>query len=175
MEDSLQYPIGQFDWSQPITLEQRNQWMTDIENTPTSLKSALSGLTAEQLDTPYRPAGWSVRQVAHHLPDSHMNSYIRFKLALTEEKPTIKPYMEDRWATLADSRDTPIETSLVLLSALHERWVILLKSMLCEDFQHSFTHPESGLVTLEQAIGLYAWHGRHHIAQIISLRQRMNW
>jgi uncharacterized damage-inducible protein DinB len=129
----------------------------------------VEGLSEEQLNTPYRPGGWTVRQVVHHLPDSHMNSYVRFKLALTEDAPTIKPYDEALWANLADSSTTPLETSLALLDALHVRWVRLLKSMTDADFMREFRHPESGLIRLDQNLALYAWHGKHHVAHITSV------
>lgn len=172
---NLQYPIGKFERVDKASDEQRAEWIKQIEETPTELRSAVEGLSAEQLDTPYRPGGWTVRQVVHHLPDSHMNSYIRFKLALTEENPIIKPYMEDRWAQLNDYHVTPVEVSLTLLESLHQRWVTLLSSLQDTQFSLTFTNPESGALSLETALGLYAWHGRHHIAQITSLRRRMGW
>jgi hypothetical protein len=172
MNDSLRYPIGRFDIAQTITADKRNLWITEITELPTQLRSAVAGLSPQQLDMPYRPGGWTIRQVVHHLPDSHMNGYIRFKLALTEERPTIKPYTENLWAQLPDYRDTPIETSLVMLSALHERWAILLKSMASHDFSLTVNHPESGPMSLDQAVGLYAWHGKHHLAHITTLLQR---
>ncbi|OFW82105.1 MAG: metal-dependent hydrolase, partial [Alicyclobacillus sp. RIFOXYA1_FULL_53_8] len=155
--DSLRYPIGTYQAPQDISAQQIEDWITEIAATPKSLRSAIEGLTSHQLDTPYRPGGWTVRQVVHHVPDSHLNSYIRFKLALTEDEPTIKPYMEDRWAELADYQNTPIETSLTLLTSLHERWVTLLASMQPADFSRSFKHPESGVLNLDQVVGLYAW------------------
>lgn len=139
------------------------------------LRRAVNGLSLEQLDAPYRPGGWTVRQVTHHLPDSHLNSYTRFKLALTEDEPVIKPYMEDRWAELEDTRSTPIEVSLVLLEALHERWVTLLRSLSATEYRRAFRHPEMGLMPLSTSLALYAWHGKHHVAQITALRERMNW
>ena len=173
--DSLRYPIGTYQAPQDISAQQIEDWIAEIAAAPKSLRSAVDGLTAEQLDTSYRPGGWTVRQVVHHVPDSHLNSYIRFKLALTEDEPTIKPYMEDRWAQLADYQNTPIETSLTLLTSLHDRWVTMLTSMQPADFSRSFKHPESGVLNLDQVVGLYAWHGKHHVAHITSLRQRMNW
>ena len=139
------------------------------------MRAAVNGLSKEQLDTPYREGGWTVRQVVHHVPDSHLNAYTRFKLALTENEPTIKPYAEDRWAELADTRSTPIETSLMLLDSLHDRWVRLLRSLQPEDWKKSFRHPELGLVSLEKNLSLYAWHGRHHVAHVTELRKRMAW
>jgi len=132
-------------------------------------------LSTEQLDTPYRPGGWTVRQVVHHLPDSHLNSYIRFRLALTEKEPTIKPYDQERWAELDDAKTAPIEPSLALLEALHQRWIMLLRSLIPADFARTFNHPEMGIVTLDATLRLYEWHGRHHTAHITSLRERMGW
>jgi hypothetical protein len=172
----LRYPIGP--WSYPqsaITEDQRLGWIRDIATAPAALRAAVDGLTQAHLDTPYRPGGWTVRQVVHHVADSHMNGYVRFKLALTEDVPTIKPYDEALWATLAEVRTSPIETSLVLLEALHVRWVRLLESMTAADFARRFHHPESGTLTLEQYLAGYAWHGRHHTAHITSLRGRMGW
>jgi len=139
------------------------------------LRAAVAGLNEEQLNTPYRDGGWTVRQVIHHVPESHMNAYIRFKLALTENEPTIKPYDEAAWAETADVRDTPIEVSLTLLDNLHKRWVVLLKSMSDADFAKQFRHPELGVVPLEKNLALYAWHGNHHAAHITSLRERKQW
>lgn len=174
--DNFQYPIGKFERVGQISAEQRAEWIKQIAETPDKLRSAVSGLSAEQLDTPYRHGGWKVRQVVHHLPDSHMNGYIRFKLALTEQNPIIKPYMENRWAELDDYHNTPIEVSIILLESLHERWVTLLSNLQDTQFSRTFTNPESGdTSSLESALGLYAWHGRHHIAHITSLRERMGW
>jgi hypothetical protein len=139
------------------------------------LRAAAAGLNEDQLSTPYRDGGWTLRQVIHHVPDSHMNAYIRFKLALTENAPTVKAYDEAAWAELADTRDTPIEVSLALLENLHERWVGLLRSMSEADFQKQFRHPDLGLVPLERNLALYAWHGKHHVAHITSLRERRGW
>jgi uncharacterized damage-inducible protein DinB len=171
----LRYPIGPFKMDENITGEKQQLFIDQIAETPSRLRAAVDGLTVPQLDTPYRPEGWTVRQVVHHLPDSHLNSYIRFKLALTEEEPTIKPYREDRWAQLEDARTAPIATSLSLLESLHSRWVLLLRSLTPADFVRTFQHPEMGIVSLEQNLCLYAWHGRHHVAQITSLRERMRW
>ena len=174
MED-LQYPVGKFHWSGGASDEQLRQWIDEIAAAPAQFRAAVSGLSPEQIDTPYRPGGWTVRQVIHHVPDSHLNSYVRFRLALTEQEPTIKPYDQERWAELRDSRTAPIEVSLLLLESLHERWTILLRSLTASDWKLTFRHPELGVVTLEQNAGLYAWHGRHHIAHITSLRERMGW
>ncbi len=171
----LRYPIGKFSFDDEITPEKRRQCIQQIAAAPAQLRAAVAGLSPEQLDTPYRPGGWTVRQVVHHVPDSHLNSYIRCKLALTEEEPTIKPYDEKRWAELEDVRATPVEVSLMLLESLHRRWVLLLESLAPADFARKFRHPELGALTLEQNIALYAWHGRHHVAHITSLRQRMGW
>ena len=171
----LRYPIGRFKVDGTPTGEQIQQAIIEISATPAEIRAAVEGLTPSQLDTPYRPGGWTVRQVVHHVPDSHLNSYCRFKLALTEDEPTIKAYHEDRWAELDDSRTTPIEVSLAMLGALHHRWVLLLKSLAPADFARTFRHPEIGVISLAQNVCLYAWHGRHHAAQITALRERMEW
>jgi uncharacterized damage-inducible protein DinB len=158
-----------------ITTEKRQLYIEQIAETPAKLRAAVDGLSSQQLDTPYRPGGWTVRQVVHHLPDSHLNSYIRFKLAMTEDEPTIKPYHEDRWAQLEDARTAPVTTSLSLLESLHSRWILFLRSLTPEDFGRTFQHPEMGLMNLEKNLCLYAWHGRHHVAQINSLRERLRW
>jgi DinB superfamily len=174
-ESSLRYPVGKFSFPKSISVEQRREWIRDIAAAPALLRAAVAGLNEAQLDTPYRPEGWTVRQVVHHVPESHMNSYVRFKLALTEDVPTIKPYDEARWARLPDIAVTPIETSLALLEALHARWAPLLEGMSVADFGRAFRHPEIGLVRLDQNLALYAWHGKHHAAHITSLRERMGW
>ncbi|MGD0269162.1 MAG: YfiT family bacillithiol transferase [Candidatus Sulfotelmatobacter sp.] len=171
----LRYPIGKFKFEGPTTPEQREELLNQIEQAPSRLRAAVKGLSDQQLDTPYRPEGWSVRQVAHHVPDSHLNAYIRYKLALTEDEPTIKPYAEDRWAQLADTQATPVEVSLAMLDSLHNRWVHLLRSLQPDDWKRAFRHPELGLVSLEKNLALYAWHGRHHVAHITSLRERNGW
>jgi hypothetical protein len=139
------------------------------------MRAAIKGLSTTQLDTPYRDAGWTVRQVLHHVPDSHMNAYTRFKLALTEDEPTIKPYMEDRWANLEDTRSTPPEVSLTLLDSLHDRWVRVLRAIKPEEWKRTLRHPEMGVLNLEKTLALYSWHGRHHVAHVTELRKRMNW
>ncbi len=171
----LRYPVGKFHFDGPTTEEEKYKLIDDIAYAPANLRAAVKGLSAQQLDTPYRPDGWTVRQVAHHVPDSHLNAYIRFKLALTEEEPTIKPYAEDQWAQLADTRTTPVEVSLTLLDSLHERWVRLLRSLQPEEWKRTFRHPELGPVSLEKNLALYAWHGRHHVAHITALRERSGW
>ncbi|GMK40993.1 putative metal-dependent hydrolase [Paenibacillus sp. CCS19] len=178
MNDSynLQYPIGKFAVEGPVHEEQRTAWIGEIERLPEELSAAVAGLSEEQLETPYRDGGWTIRQVVHHLADSHMNSYMRFKLAATEELPTIKPYYEDRWAELADGAHAPIELSLQLLKSLHTRWVYFIKSLRPEQFDRAFVHPEHGrAMTLNDALGMYAWHGRHHVAHIAGLRERKGW
>jgi hypothetical protein len=174
--NDLRYPVGEFQLENDrLSDEQRLQFIEQIADAPVNLRAAIKGLSEEQLDTPYRPDGWTVRQVVHHLPDSHMNAYIRFKLALTEDDPIIKPYDEARCAGLADSRLGPIKASLNLLESLHERWVTLLRLLSPEDWTRSFQHPECGRVSLNMNVALYAWHSRHHVAHITALRERMGW
>jgi uncharacterized damage-inducible protein DinB len=172
--DQLRYPVGRFT---PIenTVPARTECIRAIGQLPTRLCAAVAGLNDSQIDTPYRDGGWTVRQVVHHLADSHANSVIRFKLALTEDCPTIKPYDENAWAQLPDSKSLPIDSSLSFISAMHERWVALLQSMSEADFQRDYVHPERGRQNLLTALGIYAWHGRHHTAHITALRARKNW
>jgi DinB superfamily len=172
---SLRHPIGKQKIEGDITDEMLKQFIKEIEDAPAELRKAISGLNEEQLNTPYRPGGWTVKQVVHHLPDSHLNCYIRFKLALTENEPLVKPYKEAAWAALKDSILTPADVSLNLFDALQTRWTVLLRSMSKEDFARKYNHPENGLVRLDRVTAVYAWHGRHHIAHITSLRKRMNW
>jgi hypothetical protein len=169
------YPVGKFAYDGPPSEEQRQKFIAEIEHTPAALRAAVAGLSPQQIEAPYREGGWTVRQVVHHVPDSHMNAYVRFKLALTEDEPTIKPYAEDRWAKLPDSQSTPLETSLVLLGVLHDRLVRLLRSLTAEQWKRSFRHPELGAMPLEKNLALYAWHGRHHAAHITELRKKMDW
>jgi len=169
------FPIGKFHYEGTPSKEQLAKFISEIEQTPAAIRAAVDGLSPQQLDTPYRDGGWTVRQVVHHVPYSHMNAYVRFKLALTEDEPTIKPYFEDRWAKLADTQSTSIEVSLALLENLHRRWVQLLRSLGPEDWKRTFKHPELGLVVLEKNVAIYAWHGKHHTAHIIELRKRMGW
>jgi hypothetical protein len=171
----LRYPVGPFEYEGTLSPEQRQAMIDQIAATPGKMRSAVAGLSEEQLDTPYRPEGWTVRQVVHHVPESHLNSYVRFKLAITEDEPTIKTYFEDRWAQLDDARTAPIELSLDLLETLHKRWVWFLRSLKDGDFGRTFRHPELGKVSVDKNIALYAWHGRHHVAHITSLRERMGW
>jgi hypothetical protein len=171
----LRYPVGEFKFTGAISDDDRVAFIRRIEETPARMRAAVAGLTEEQIDTPYRPEGWTVRQVVHHVPESHLNSYLRFKLAITEDEPTIKPYFEDRWAALDDARQAPIALSLDLLDALHSRWVWFLRSLQPADFERTFRHPELGIVSLDKNVALYAWHGRHHVAHITSLRERLGW
>jgi hypothetical protein len=171
----LRYPIGEFDWSAPVDARLRPRHIEEIAGAGQRYREAVRGLDAQQLDTPYRPGGWTVRQVIHHVPDSHMNCFIRFRLALTEDEPIIKPYDEARWAELADSRTAPVEISLQLLESLHSRWVSMMQGMSDSDFARTFRHPEVGLLRLDTALAGYAWHCRHHAAHITSLRERMGW
>jgi uncharacterized damage-inducible protein DinB len=168
------YPIGKFSYSGPLSPEQTKQYLKDVEETPARLREAVAGLNNQQLDTPYREGGWTVRQLAHHVPDSHMNAYIRFKLALTEDVPTIKPYIQDRWAQLPDSK-APIDVSLTLLDCVHQRWMMVLHSLGAPDWKRTFNHPEMGPMTLDKTLALYSWHGRHHVAHVTSLRKQKGW
>lgn len=146
-----------------------------IAAAPAGLRAAIRGLSDEQLDTPYRPAGWTVRQLVHHVADSHMNAYTRFRLAFTEENPTIKPYEEAKWAELEDARTMPVDVSLALLDAMHERLVTLLRTAPDSHFQRTLTHPENGPMTVDALLSIYSWHGKHHVAHVTSLRERMKW
>ncbi len=171
----LKYPIGKFQHTGAIDSSQRELWIERLRSLPGAIRSAVHGLTDMQLDTPYRPHGWTVRQVVHHLPDSHMNSYVRFRIALTEDSPSIRAYKQDRWAQLSDARSGPVEPSLQILDGLHARWTALLDSLNEEEFGRVFHHPELREVRLDWALGLYAWHSGHHLAHITGLRRRMNW
>ncbi len=171
----LRYPIGPFEEPAEIRPEDRSRFIRELERLPEELRAAVGGLSEAQLDTPYRPAGWTLRQVAHHVPDSHLNSYVRMRLALTEDAPTIRPYFEDRWAELPDSSRAPVGLSLELIEALHGRWAFMLRRLEPEQWTRTFRHPERGTVTLQGNLALYAWHGRHHVAQITSLRARLGW
>jgi hypothetical protein len=169
------YPIGRFTPDPTTTPEARAGHINEIASLPSRFRQALAGLSPQQLDTPYREGGWTVRQVAHHVPDSHVNAYVRCKLALTEATPTIKPYDEGAWAKLKDTELTPVDVSLSLLEATHTRWITLLHSLQPADFQRGFNHPEAGVRDLNWLVALYAWHGNHHLAHITSLRERMKW
>jgi DinB superfamily len=197
VSEDLKYPVGKFEKQATYSSSERAEFIQVLENAPAQLRAAVAGLSESQLETPYRPEGWTVRQVVHHVPDSHMNAFIRMKLALTEDKPIIKPYDETAWALLSDSRG-PCEVSFILLEALHSRWVELLRDMTEADWKRGFVHPEMlksdqaraaenpewaqgfsadqfGVITLKQALGTYAWHSRHHVAHVTSLRARMGW
>ena len=173
--NDLRFPIGEFHFAGSATAQQKEAFLEDIARTPANMRAAIRGLTETQLNTPYRRDGWTVRQVVHHVPDSHLNSYVRFKLALTEDDPTIKPYAEDRWAELADTSATPVAVSLTLLESLHDRWMRLLRALTPAQWQRSYRHPELGPMTLEKTLALYAWHGKHHVAHITELRKRLSW
>jgi len=173
--DELRYPTGRFARPDSLTADQRRAAIETIVATPSKLRAAVRGLGDSQLDTPYRPGGWTVRQVIHHVPDSHANAYCRFKLALTEDTPTIKPYDESAWAKLEDSRTTSIETSLTMLDVIHDRWVRILRAMSPEDFSRRLNHPENGIMSLDQLLTMYAWHGPHHVAHVTRLREREGW
>jgi hypothetical protein len=164
--DALRYPIGRFVAPEKISAADRAKYIEEIAATPAALRAAVKGLSETQLDKPYRPGGWTIRQVVHHVPDSHLNAYSRMKLALTEDEPTITPYMEDRWAELPDSRVVPVETSLRLLEAVQERWVAIMRSMTDAQWHRAYMHPEMGRYPLDRQAALYAWHGKHHVAHI---------
>jgi uncharacterized damage-inducible protein DinB len=173
--EALQYPIGRFDWTAKPAKDDRPGWIRTIAATPSALRDAIAGLTPEQLDVPYREGGWTIRQVVHHYADDHMNSYVRFKLALTEDAPLIKGYLQGVWAELPDARSGDVSPSLQLLAALHERWVMAWESLSEKDWERTFVHPTRGPVSLEHLAALYAWHGLHHVAQITGLRERKGW
>lgn len=171
----LRYPVGRFEAPASISKADRAQFIEEIERLPERLRTSVSGLDDAQLDTPYRPGGWTVRQVVHHLADSHMNSFVRFKLALTEESPTIKPYDEAAWADTADARELAVDSSLALIEGLHRRWAVLLRSLDEAQYQRTFRHPERGVMRLDVTLAMYAWHCRHHVAHVTRLRERMEW
>ena len=173
--DDIRYPIGPCVWSTEVSADERLQHIRDIAEMPVKLREAFAGLAPRHLDIPYREGGWSIRQIVHHLPDSHMNSYVRFKLALTESDPTIKPYNEALWAEMTEARTAPIEVSLDLTEALHRRWVLMLEAMQPADFDRSLRHPEIGTLALKSLLAGYGWHCRHHVAQIVATRRRLGW
>lgn len=174
--EQLRYPIGRFVFPETTDQSTLQQWINDIDALPHLLNAVTKDLTENQLDTPYRPEGWTIRQVVHHLADSHINSHVRYRLALTEDNPSILPYLEAQWALLEDAKHSPIEPSLMLLEGLHQRWVVLMNSMSADDFQRTFYHPGRGrTLTLSMNTGLYAWHGKHHVAHITRLRERYGW
>jgi len=174
-EQDLQYPIGRADRSPSLSAGERAQRIDAIASAPAQLRLAVAGLTDEQLDTPYRPGGWTVRQVVHHVADSHMNASIRFRSGFTEENPTIKPYDQKAWAELPDVRHLPVDVSLRILESMHERLVHLLQAVQPSMFARTIMHPENGPMTLDQVLNVYAWHGRHHAAHITGLRDRQGW
>ncbi|MBE0551338.1 MAG: bacillithiol transferase BstA [Ignavibacterium sp.] len=175
MQIDPRYPIGKFEKSMTVTKEIRGDCIKTIETLPSQLRKAVENLSEQQLDTPYRKGGWTVRQVIHHLPDSHINAYVRFKLALTETNPTIKTYEEHLWAELPDTFKTPIDVSLTLLESLHARWAVLLRSLIDEQLEKTFQHPEWRDITLDKTLALYAWHSKHHLAHITELKKKMGW
>ena len=168
----LKYPLGEFEPPKEVTQNDIERWIQEIQIFPGNLRRTIEKLSEKQLSAPYRPGGWQVRQLVHHVCDSHLNAYIRFKLTLTEDQPTIKPYDQTRWAELPDNDKIPIGDSLDFLELLHKRWVILLKALQPEDFERQLNHPESGVHSLKRYLGLYAWHGNHHLAHITGALQR---
>ena len=174
--DDLRYPAGRFTpKGAPLTPEERADFMDGIAALPGELKEALAGLSDAQLDMPYRDGGWSSRQIAHHIADSHLNAFVRFKLALTEDVPTIKPYGQEAWAALADVHGVPVEASVKIVEGLHQRWAQLLRALTPEQFARGLAHPEIGEIDLDFLLSLYSWHGHHHVTQIVALRQRQGW
>jgi len=174
MED-LRYPIGKFNLPGPLTDQARREMIRTIAETPKRIRNAVAGLSDAQLNTPYREGGWSVRQVVHHVADSHMNAYVRFKLGVTEQEPKVKTYEEKLWAETFDARSAPVEVSLLLLENLHRRWVLFLESLGAADFKRKIDHPDNGPMDLNDLLSLYSWHGRHHEGHILNLRKRMGW
>ncbi|MES2179422.1 MAG: putative metal-dependent hydrolase [Gemmatimonadota bacterium] len=174
-ESDLRYPVGRMELTPSLTATERAHAIEAIAATPAGLRAAVDNLTDAQLDTPYRPGGWTVRQLVHHVADSHVNAYTRFRLALTEDNPTIKPYDEARWAELPDAASLPIDVSLTILDAIHVRLVTLLRTLTPDQCTRTLSHPENGPMTIDSLLGVYSWHGRHHTAHVTSLRERMNW
>lgn len=169
------YPVGKFELPKEVSPALRQAAIDELAATPAKVRAAVAGLSETQLDTPYREGGWTVRQVVHHLVDSHMNAYIRLRFALTENQPTIKPYDENNWANLEDARSAPVEVSLKLLDPLHERWVRLLRSLKREQYARTLLHPDHGIKNVDWLLFLYSWHGRHHTAHISELRKQKGW
>ncbi|MDZ4859943.1 MAG: putative metal-dependent hydrolase [Candidatus Hydrogenedentes bacterium] len=169
------FPVGEFSSPGEITPRLLDEYIDTIASAPSAFRGAVAGLSSAQLDTPYRDGGWTVRQVVHHMADSHMNSFVRYKLALTEENPTIKPYAEDRWAELIDGKAADVEVSLRLLEGIHERWVMLVRAFTLTEWERTFNHPERGKVRLDSTMAMYAWHCRHHLAHITVLRDQKGW
>jgi hypothetical protein len=175
MDTDLLYPIGQFEKPDTITAAHVQQWIDELAGSAEQLRYAVAGLSPQQWDTPYRPGGWTIRQVVHHVADAQMHNYIRFKRALTEKEPEVYVWEHDGWAEMADSRTEPPEVSLQLIEALNHRWVVMLRSLEATDFKRSFLHPVMGRMNLDEALGLFVWHIRHHVTHITHLRQRMGW
>jgi uncharacterized damage-inducible protein DinB len=169
------YPVGKFQKPGELTMDDRKLLIDQIAEAPAAMRAAVAGLSPSQFKTPYREGGWTVQQVVHHVPDSHMNAYSRFKMALTQDNPTISPFMEDKWAELSDSHEVPHHVSLTLLESLHTRWLSVLRAMKASDFARTLFHPEHGQMRLDDMLALYSWHGRHHVAHITSLRQKEGW
>lgn len=175
MENDPRYPIGKYE-PQPYSLAQKEKWLLDIQLLPEKLERAIVNLGAAQLQIPYRDGGWTIQQLVHHIADSHMNAYTRFKLGLTEENPNIKPYNEKEWALLADNELIPINVSITLLYALHQRWFAAIKNLSAQDWERTVVHPDQGRqMSLWLLLGLYAWHGKHHTAHINFLREKEGW
>ncbi len=175
MIDDLRYPLGACEWPPEVSAEEKRRNLRDIAELPAKLREAVAGLAQQHLDIPYREGGWTIRQIVHHIPDSHMNSYVRFKLALTEDQPTIKPYDERLWAEIPEARTAPIELSLSMADALHGRWSLMFDNMTEADFERTIVHPEIGVLKLKSMVAGYGWHCRHHVAQIVATRRRMGW
>ncbi len=175
MSDDVRYPVGPCEWPAEVTADEKRQHLRDIAEMPARLRAAVAGLAPQHLDIPYREGGWTIRQIVHHIPDSHLNSYVRFKLALTEDQPIIKPYDERLWAEMPEARTAPIEISLDMVDALHQRWSLMLQNMTDADFELSLRHPEIGELKLKSLLAGYGWHCRHHVAQIVATRRRMGW
>jgi hypothetical protein len=172
--NNLQYPVGSRPQNRDYSSQERTSFIQTIQDAPTNLSQAVKDLTQLQLNTPYREGGWSVRQVVHHISDSHINGFVRMKMALTEDTPLVATYAQNEWATLADST-IEIDVSVTLITVLHARWTFLMRSMLERDWKRGFMHPQAGVITLEQALAIYEWHSRHHVAHITELKKRMGW
>ena len=168
------YPIGKYE-PKPYSQQQKEQWLNDLKFLPTDLEMAVTNLDEFQLDTPYREGGWTVKQLVHHVADSHANAYIRFKLGLTEDNPPVKPYNEKEWALLNDVQTVPINVSLTWLHAMHQRWVASIRDLTDEQWQRTVLHPQHNEISLWFLLGMYAWHGKHHTAHITTLREQNNW
>ncbi len=175
MSEDLRFPIGKFDSEIKVTPQMRDEFIQTIEELPAKFRQAIEGLSDEQIDTPYRAEGWTVRQLVHHVADSHINSFCRFKFGLSEDTPTIKPYDEAVWAEMPDSKSAPVDLSLNIIDGVHARWALLLKSMSASDFARKINHPERGAMSLDAMLALYGWHSLHHTAHVTKLRERNGW